>query len=362
MTNTEYSTLYKQAQKQYPRITLQALREIKIAYSNAVDDVIKKILEAKIKNYAPVTVESLKGILNQLKEGVKTVENQLILNNMINNQLRASIPNWTELQSTITKSAYEISDKINMMVPDIVTKGSQIGQQINADYLSDVSSLSNGKLISTGLESMFSALNNKLISNITGRIWLDGYSYSQRIWGIGNMFDDDIKRVFMTGLVENRDVLDIAKDLNVYVNDGYQKLMKRYGGLVRGTAAFRNRIRQKIYYPSLRLVRSELYAGLHDNALYSGKINPACSGMMRWLRHTTEDWNCRCPEYESNSPYKIEQVPGYPHPSCLCSLEPVLINHEQFVNDMAAWGNGENVPYIENWYNQYYSQFAEVAA
>jgi hypothetical protein len=166
----------------------------------------------------------------------------------------------------------------------------------------------------------------------------------------------------MTGLVENRDVLDIAKDLNVYVNEGYQKLMNRYGGLIRGTAAFRNRIRQKIYYPSLRLVRSELYAGLHSNVIYSAKINPACSGMIKWVRHTTEDWGCRCPEYESNSPYKIDQVPGYSHPNCLCTLEPVLINQEQFIKDMTAWGNGENVPYIENWYNQYYSQFAEVAA
>ncbi|MGE5804946.1 MAG: hypothetical protein ACM34M_04080 [Ignavibacteria bacterium] len=362
MTNKEYSVLYQQAQKQYPKITLKALREIKATYSNAVSEVTKKITEATVKKYAPVTVESLKGILNQLKKGVEAIENQIILNNMINSQLKASIPNWAEIQNVITKTSQEISEKVNMVVPGVVKNGAEIGQQINARYLSDVAQLSNMKLTKTGLENMFSALNNRLISNITGRVWLDGYSYSQRIWGIGNIFDDDIKRVLMTGLVENRDVLDIAKDLNVYANEGYKKLMKRYGDLVRGTTAFRRRIRKDIYYPSLRIVRSELYAGLHDNAIYSGKINPACTNMIKWIRHTTEDWNCRCPEYESNSPYRIEQVPAYAHSNCLCSLEPVLMDRKQFVEDMTAWGNGENVPYIENWYNQYYSQFAEVAA
>jgi len=359
MTNKEYFDLLMQARKQFPRITLDALKEIKKAYSGAVESVIVKLKEAE--GYSPITVESLKSLLAQLKKGVSTIENQLILNNMINNQLRISIPNWLEVQKALSKASRSIGENINLMVPDVVKKGAGIVQGINEDYLIDVINLTGGAVSETGIVNMFFAVNDKLIANIAGRIFQDGYSYSQRIWGLGNMFDDDIKRILMTGLVEGRDILDIAKDLDVYVNKGYQKLMGRYGSLIRGTAAFRNRIRQNIYYPSMRLVRSELYAGLHDNAIYCGKINPACNEFIDWIKNTTEDWNCQCPEFEAGSPYPIDKVPGYPHSNCLCDLRPRLMDRKQFVADMTAWGNGENVPYIENWYNQYYRQFAEVA-
>jgi len=360
MTNTEYTALLKQAREQFPRITLRALREIKMAYSSAIETVTSQL--SKAKGYSPITMSSLKGILEQLKKGVDTVENKLVLKGMIDDQLKASISNWDNVQKAITDKGQEIADKISLIVPDTIKKGSDIVQKINGKYLIDVINLSGGALSENGIMNMFSAVKDKLLTNIAGRIFQDGYSYSQRIWGIGNMFDEDVKRVLLTGIAENRDILDISKDLNVYVNEGYQKLMKRYGDLIRGTAAFRNRIRQKVYYPSLRLVRSELYAGLHDNAVYMARINPACTGWIKWVRNSTFPCKSSCPDNAHNSPYLIGNVPGYSHPNCLCTLEPVLMDRKQFVEDMKAWGNGENVPYIENWYNEYYSQFAEVAA
>lgn len=359
MTKLEYDTLFRQASRRYPYITRKALSEIKIAYQTGIEEVSAAL--AKAGNIAPITIDKMKQILELMKKSQKIIINQINLNAAIDNQLIQSIPNWWEIQKVLNKAARNISEKVNMVIPDVIKKGAGIGQQIHEDYLIDMIDVSNGILSEVGIHNMFFAVNDKLIANIASRIWQDGYSYSQRIWGIGNMLDDDIKRVVLSGLAQGRDAISIAKDLNIYVNEGYQGLMKRYGQLIKGTTAFSKRIRQKVYYPSLRLVRSELYAGLQDNAKYLGMINPACTGMYRWVRNNSEDWNCECPEYAQNSPYRQEQLPGYPHPNCLCSIIPILMDSRRFAEEIKAWSNGENIPYIENWYNQYYSQFAAAA-
>jgi hypothetical protein len=209
---------------------------------------------------------------------------------------------------------------------------------------------------------MFLSVNDKLISNIASRVYQDGYSYSERIWGVGNIFDDDIKRVIISGLAQGRDAIDIAKDLDTYVNKRYHVLMTRYGKLKRGTAVFARRIRKNIYYPSLRIIRSEMYAGLQDNARYMGLLNPASNGLYDWIRNSTVTCNKGCQKAADGSPYTIETLPSYKHPNDLCTIRPRLRDSREFWSDIKKWANGESVGYIDNWYNRYYIQGADIAA
>jgi hypothetical protein len=360
MTAVEYNALHAQAKRNYPMISKKALNEMCKAYEEAVYRINEKIILTQ--KLSPLTTDSLRQMRILLIRAKKTIEDQLKFESFVNNQLTISFDNWSTINDQIIKGSYSIMQKLNMVVPDTLKSAAQITQGINEDYLIGIGDLTNGKITETGIINMFIAVNDKLISNIASRVFQDGYSYSQRIWGVGNLFDDDIKRIVISGLAQGRDAIEIAKDLDIYVNKGYHVLMKRYGALKGGTAAFARRIRKQVYYPSLRIIRSEMYAGLQDNARYMGMINPAASGLYDWIRNSTENFNCVCPDNAAGSPYTVNEIPGYAHPNCLCTIRPRLRDSRQFWSDIKEWANGAQVGYLDNWYNQYYVNVANIAA
>ena len=192
--------------------------------------------------------------------------------------------------------------------------------------------------------------------NTFNRIYADGYTYSQRIWNVGIEYQNDIKRLISTDLALNRDLVETAKDLQAYVK-GKPQLAKRWGDLIEGNKALFRRLRN-VDYRALRLVRSELYASLQSVSALSGAVNPGCSGWYDWIRQSTIDWGCNCPDNAAGSPYMLNDLPGYDHPNCYCIIRPRLRNRKGFVNDLTNWSNGASVDYIDDWYYNYYQYAA----
>lgn len=363
MTKKEYISLYGKARKQYPFLNLKAIKQLKAAYKDAIIPVIKKIAEAEIKEYSPLTIGKYKQILAQILKAQKGLsEQQLILDSMIETHLNSTLSNWHEITNAMERASYDIVDAVNSIIPDTIKPGIELTSDIHEKYLIDAVKYSNGKIKEIGIKNIFIAVNHKLLSSTANRVYQDGYSFSSRVWKAGKGIQEDIKRLLLSGLAQNRDAIEIAKDLDVYVNQGYDKLMKRYGKLIQGTTAFKNRMRHNVYYPSIRLVRSELYASIQDNASYMGMVNPASTGLYDWIRNTNELFNCSCPDYALNSPYTRQTLPGYPHSNCLCTIRPRLMDSNIFFNDIKEWANGANITYIDNWYNQYYKPAANMAA
>lgn len=321
MTQTQYNSLYLKAKKELANLTADTLKKIRSVYISESKKVADEILKYKEKGLSNLTTDSLQNIYNQLQE-----------------------------------SAKKISDKLEDLLYTGIDKSSGNIAGIDEKYLIDLIGLTDGKLTKTGIENMFLMVNENAVKSMVARIYQDGYTFSERVWNVGKDYQNQLKDIISGGIASGRDVIDIAADLNGYVKEGKQKLITRWGDFTEDSPGWMKRIRKDVYYPSLRLVRSELYSSLQDATKLSGQFNPACNGLYDWIRTNQTDWRCDCPELEAGSPYTADNIPDYPHPSCLCRIQPRLRDRGEFSDDMVAWANGEDVDYIDDWYNEFYSQ------
>lgn len=323
MTQSEFSTAYAEARRTFNKLSRSVLADVK-----------RIMIDAAGKAAQAVT-------LSQLSE--------------LSDLTSAT---WLQIQTLLEQGAYEIGQELDAALQSATLTGADRTLSITEDYLLDLVDQTDGKITRAGVTNMFIGLDRSVLESMVNRLSQSGYTFSERIWRVGLDYQQRIKDVIEVGVALGRDVLDIAQDITVYVRSGRRALAKRYGALVRGTAEYRARIHKNIDYNALRLVRSELYQSLRDSAIRSGEMNPASNGLYAWKIHSTEDWNCRCPEFAANSPYRYEQIPGYPHPNCLCTIEPIMMDLRQFSADLRAWVRGDQVEYIDKWYQEKYLPFA----
>lgn len=321
MTKDEYARLYRQARKSFPKLTHEAMTELKRIYIKAGKLAAAEVRKAELAGLSDLTIKSWQNISRQLEEGARL-----------------------------------ITAKLEAKIYDTSMLGVSKTSAINEEYLIDAfENVETFKITQTGIKNLFISVNNRVVSSIASRVYQDGYTFSERIWNAGLDYQKQIKDVITTGLAQNRDLIKIAKDLQVYIADGKIALAKRYGKLKRGTSVFMRRIGNKVDYRALRLVRSELYQSLQIASIEQGRTNPACTKMYDWvLSSGRQHWNCACEDIAGSSPYILQDVPGYPHPNCACSVRPKLMDSREFIADLKRWANYEPVEYLDKWYRQDY--------
>jgi len=323
MTKAEYNRLYSEARKVFPRITLASMRILKRSYIEAAKQLSEKILQAQKKGLSEITTQS-----------------------------------WASIEAQLTESAAELQIAIDARVKSAVRVAAPRFSRIHERYLFDVIKESGGKITHAGITNMFVALNKRVVESVVNRIFQDGYTFSDRVWKAASAYGDSMKRLITSGLAQGRDLIEIAKDIQVYVRKDKAAIIKRYGDLRAGTADFVKRIRGSVDYNALRLLRSELYASMQDAARWSGQYNPGCSGLYDWLRGGTQDWGCECPAYADGGPYTLDSLPDYPHPNCLCRIQPRLRDYREFISNLQSWVAGGRVYYMDEWYKNYYTIYA----
>jgi hypothetical protein len=259
----------------------------------------------------------------------------------------------TQIQAALDISAQKIRDALQEGIERTVLKASQGTSKITASYLADLPSYAD-KITIAGIRNMTVAVDNAVVSSLVSRIYRDGYSYSQRIWKVGESYQNTVKKIMAEGLAQGRPLEKIAGDLTAYVKEGRQGIARRWGEFKEGVAGFRSRIPMRIDYNALRLVRSELYSSMQVAARWQGIINPGTTGEYNWKRTNADNWDCDCQELSDGSPYTADNLPDYPHPHCACMVIPILMPRSEFINDMKDWGNGGDVPYIQQWFDAYY--------
>lgn len=316
MTHKEYEAAYRSVRKATPKQIKTAMTQVKKAYVTAADEVAEKVRVAELADVSDLTVESWKQIDLQLAQSVKGIRETL--------------------EEEATGAVGNIASRITA---------------IDQKYLTDITTV----LDPVKIANMYVRVNEELISNMATRMFADGYTFSQRIWGVGDAFGGDIKQVILSGLSQGRDPVKIADDLQVYIADGKVKLMQRYGQMEAGTKEFAKRIPKNVDYRAMRLVRTEVYASLKEAGVIAGQRNPGAEDLFDWVMQSGRaHWDCECPDYAHNSPYTAAQVPVQPHPNCGCYLVPHLRDRDEFVDDLVRWASGESVDYLDDWADRYY--------
>lgn len=271
-----------------------------------------------------------------------------------------TIDHWRSLRNQLRAAARIINQGVEDNATNLINEVSKRFTAIDADYVSSMARRAGAEDLITkvGTNAMAAQLNTRVVRSFTARVWSDGFTFSQRVWGPQGIGEDWLERMRMTiatGLALGRDPVKIARDIQVYTADGKTALVKRWGKLERGTAEFAKRLPNNLDWRAVRVVRSELYASLQDAAVIAGEANPGTTGYYDWiLQPDREHWGCVCASYASGGPYKAGNLPIYPHPNCMCRVQPQLMNSATFVNDLARWSKGESVPYIDAWYNNTY--------
>jgi len=320
MTSTEYRRLTIQARDSLSSLTRDVMKRIKKVYLQSAIDVAKKVAEAELSGKSQLTVSSLVSIQRQLEDASRAISTA------IQNEGVAGIRASVESIGTINDRF--LSEAFNEAGVTFVTR--------------------------TVIAKIVSGVNERVVEATVNRIWQDGYNFSQRVWRSGQAVQDDLRNVLQAGLAQGRDLLKISKDIQVYTADGKVKLMNRYGELLRGTREFSRRIPANIDYRAVRLVRTELYESMRNASVEQSLINPACTQLWDWVRQSSTDWGCRCPDYALRSPYTLQALPSDRHPNCLCAIVPRLVPIREFESRLTAWAGGGADPGLDQWYSSTY--------
>jgi len=328
MTNDEYERLYKASRNIFQgnfKLTKKLLRDGYIEATRRVADAVREANTA-------LQSDVLNAVHRALKEGADSV-------------------------SALTAN----------LIPGMISNSYEPYAAIEKEYIKSAFDRAGVDLVDEWVDNIYIAVNQRLLLAQANRV-VNGMTFSERIWatfdadgkplGINGDYQYRIKSVIQSGFAQNRDVLDIAADLNVYAKDGKTKLIKRYGRLVRGSGEFRKRISKQVDWRAVRLARSELYASMQQAAVWDAEANPASNGLIDWFLTPGAQHNCVCPDIAADTPYKVGQVPAYPHSNCLCFLVPRTQSREEFVNNIVDWDKGGYQPDIEAFYNDLYLKAA----
>jgi len=186
----------------------------------------------------------------------------------------------------------------------------------------------------------------------------DGVTLDARIWKIDRETRDDLNRVLMNGLVNQKSAFDLAKDLKIFLGAGQDcprwTSTRLYGrtkseiasgdatGLLRGDACDGS----GVSYKALRLARTEIQK-IHSLA------TDRMMAQQPWVEQEKVNLSAAHPEPDEcdDAAYGGEDGEGiYPkgthelpfHPNCLCYKTAVLMDPEQFTSQLNGWLKGES--------------------
>jgi hypothetical protein len=330
VTTAEYAALYAQARRKAARMDATMRSQLASVYAQAADEAAAVVREALDRGLSALTLQT-----------------------------------WQAIAGRLTRAADLVATGTESVARNLVTQMASLYPSVDAAFILSSVRLAIGadsRITESGLGRLVSSIDTRLVQSLTSRLWTDGYSFSERVWGSSGVRGDYLERMKMTvaaGLAQGRDPAQIAKDIQVYTADGKVALTQRWGNLEAGTSEFARRLPGRLDWRAQRLVRSELYSSLQESSVMAGEMNPACTGKYDWvLQAGRQHWDCDCEDLAAGGPYAADEIPDYPHPNCGCMTRPRLADAGQFQHDLKAWASGEKVAYLDSWYRTTYKAAA----
>lgn len=155
----------------------------------------------------------------------------------------------------------------------------------------------------------------------------NGITLSQRVWRQSQAAQKGLNDAINTGLVLGKGPAEIARDVRKYISPN-----------VPGGAS----------YAAMRLGRTEVLNAYHQTSVRKYQQTPWI-GSVEWRLSGSHPRPDECNEYEGggdrpDGTWSPGEVPGKPHPNCLCYIEPVLMDFNEYAK---RFDNGEFDEYID---------------
>jgi len=264
---------------------------------------------------------------------------------------------WQLIQALLQEEANRLGAQVDQLTRRSVRRVSRIFTRNTTQQMAESGLIGVRGINARGLNGIGIAINHRVIRSMASRM-AGGMDYSARIWKLGADWIGDVRGVAAAGVAIGRDPRKIARDLSAYTRHGKARYLQDSGIIEAkswGPNMRAGKLPKNIDYRALRLVRSEMYASIQDAQLQAGRDNPSCSGLFNWVTNPARlDWDCPCEGYEKKNPWKHDKVPAYPHPNCMCAIEPLMRDSDEFFEDVLRWDRGESVDYLDKWHSSVY--------
>lgn len=292
---------FKNSELERKRIVEKQRKEIKKLYKEAHDEIKKE-------------VEKLKG-----KKDASSVMRKNYLNS-----LKKEINSYMEIVDRRTESI--IKGNVDLMVLSVL--------QNNQMFLTD---------LGFNFYSNNPAIKRNVVNTImTGKLYSGKWNLSKAIWGDNALKQKEINRIVSKGIIQNKGVYSIAKDLERYVNPNARKKdlwLNTFPGS-----------RRKIDYNAQRLART-MVSHAYEESFVRATINNPFIEAYQWITSGGHNVCTLCIDREMSDRYGLgpgifpkDKLP-LDHPNGMCTFDIVVTMSDQEIFDAVAdWYIGEGDP------------------
>lgn len=309
---SEYEKIALATRRKISKLTLDQQRHTLKLYENSIDNLATKITTSKDKSL------SQRWLLDYQKE--------------------------------LTNAKNDLRKNINKSTRGYITKAAKIGTETEQQIMTKVFEkigLDTGDHFTTA----FSQVQNRVIEDIiSGSLYKDKKTLSQRIWNHSGKFEYDIQYVINQGILEKKSALELARDLEQFVRDPAKRSWE-------WRKVYPNMGNTKIDYNAQRLARTSINHAYQNSSIQSSGMNPFVEGI-EWRSAQIHGRTCDLCLERHGQVFPKDDVP-LDHANGLCTMLPYIPkNLDEVADTLKSWLDGGNNKTLDKWYNEYGEYFA----
>ena len=259
---------------------------------------------------------------------------------------------YEQLYQDVTRKVGRLGNKdiqkqnLILLQRDIKNRIAQLNSDIQNGVIRDMRIVSNEVVKDTrtflkqcgfrdeDIHNAFSYVPDQIIRNITsGNVYQDGWTLSGAIWGYNKRTQEDLSKIISIGTAQGKSAIEIAKELEQYVDPSARKTAKTIHSWRYDKAG--NKIKDSVYfgkidYNALRLARTLISHAYQQSFENVNRNDPFVVGY-RWLTSNFHGRVCEiCRARAETDQFGLgvgvfpkDQLP-LDHPNGMCTFEAVI--------------------------------------
>lgn len=236
-----------------------------------------------------------------------------------------------DLQKQVHKALEDVGKNLeSIIIENMIVASNSVGKDMSS-WLS--------KFIKVDIASKYSRVATDIVRDIAlGSIYEGDWTLSKAIWKNIKSNQDDIDMIIAKGVAENKSVVDIAKDLETYVNPS-----KKVKWNLRAPDGKRV-LRTSVDYNAQRLARTLISHAYQRSFVESTRKNPFVIDYI-WLS-SNSGRVCPLCASRNGEHYTADDIP-LDHPNGMCTWVANTRPDSEIIDDLVAWTEGEEGDYPE---------------
>lgn len=262
-----------------------------------------------------------------------------------------------ENRKELKKVRQKIAAGINMATKNGVAIAAKTATD-NEIFVMDDMLKKSGVKVTQSYKSMFFEVQESVVNDIiSGNLYGDKTTLSDRIWNMTGAFEGDIQSIINEGILQKKSAIELAKDLQYYVKPAAMRPAtwgKAYPHL-------KNKV---VDYNAQRLARTSINHSYQTATIQGSNLNPFIEGI-KWESAQIHGRTCdlcitRATENHVGLGVGVFPKDAVPldHPNGLCTM----ISHipdslKGIADELNKWLNGESNPKLDKWFDEYGEYF-----